>query len=305
MQDRVEQMRQGRNIPQVTLQRYNQLRSRCPGRIICAFEGFDDVTFYDVMFKRIASFEYVPLVCKGKDKVLDLRVLLARNTAEDSDKVRYFVDHDFDGLKGHSPGGDLYCTPSYSFENLLVSRNVLESLLRSEYRCSDENGDLDIRKIGEIFGARLAEFIEYIREANHLIYLARITGVRLKEIQEDLKKYVLIRLDCIVPATDPEELPALVGYEYAPQAADLLTCVGAFNELDPVLHWRGKFLFAFFRKFLAELKEDRGSNLPKYFTQRSNMNFSPGSDVVRPLASMIPVPECLRAFSEGVTSNML
>lgn len=303
MSDRVERMRKARNIPQVTLQKYNQLRSRCPGSTIWALEGFDDVTFYDAINFRIKSIEYVPFVCKGKDKVLDLRLMLSRNTSADRGRVRYFVDSDFDGLKGQSSGEDIYCTPSYSFENLLVSRDVLKPLLRSEYRCVGEFGNSDIERIERVFDERLAEFIDCMRRANHLIYFARVSGVRLKDIQEDLKKYITIRLDCVVTSVEPECLPALVGYECAPQAADLSACESAFAELDPVLYWRGKFIFGFFRKFLAELKEDRGSNFPRYFKERGNVTFSPGNDIVRTLASMIPIPECLKTFLAGSSGS--
>ncbi len=294
--NRIERMRRGREIPQVTLQRYNLLRSKHPGKFIFSFEGFDDVSFYDVMFRRTKSVSYVPFVCKGKDKVLDLRLLLSRNIAKDCDRVRYFIDKDFDGLKGHPPGLDVYCTPCYSFENLLVNKTVLQILLTGEYRCSDENADADIDIVTRVFDERLSEFIECMHEANLLIYHARKNGIKLSDIKEDLNKYLSVTAGLVKLVINKGDLHQLVGYCEEPKQAEILASKIDFDKLDPCLDWRGKFIFSFFRKFLLDIKEDRGSKAPQYFASRANMSFTPGGDIIRSLASIISIPACFATF---------
>jgi Protein of unknown function (DUF4435) len=300
--ERIVRLRAGRDNEQVQLQKYNIFRSRQGGKLVCAVEGDDDAPFYDTMFGKIDStILFIPFVCNGKDRVLRLRNILARNVAGDSRLVRYFIDHDFDGLRAHTMehpnGADLYVTPCYSIENLLVGKSVLEKMLRSEYRCNDEYADQDVTRLIALFDARMQEFITCMYEANRLLHSARTQGIMLGSIDKDIiKKYLHISLDAVTVNEQAAELHQLIGYTSAPDGAELAVSLPAFEALDPMRDWRGKFLFEFFRKFLVLLKEDRGTKKPQYFTQRASMSFAPGGDITRALASMIAVPQCLHQF---------
>lgn len=295
--DRLEKLRAGREIPQVVLQKYNQLRTKFPGTLVCAFEGADDVTFYDTVFTRVrGELRYVPFVCKGKDQVLSLRTMLERNVSTDAQLVRYFVDNDFDGLKGHLPSEDIYCTPCYSIENALVNDRILIGLLRSEFRCNDEYGDGDIRKSLDIFKDRLTEFQQAIESANKLIFYARRSLTMLSDIEEDLSKYVKITLREVSSIANEDELCRLVGFKVPPDSSELTTADVAFKKLNAGDDWRGKFIFGFFKKFLSELKEDRGRKNPEIFAKRGKMTFSPGHDIIRTLSVLMSVPKCLEEF---------
>jgi hypothetical protein len=297
-EDRTEKLRKAREIPQVELQKYHLLRSKNGTKLICAFEGHDDVTFYDTIFNNInPNIKYAPFVCNGKDKVLALRDILARNVASDAALVRFLVDADFDGLKGKLPGSDIYLTPCYSIENLLVGRPILEKLLRGEFRCHDEHGDADIENIGNLFELRLTEFNACMREANQLLFFARTTDIKLAPIDDKLTaKYLSMSLKPITVVGSHAQLCTLLGYENPPDASALSVCKQAFDLLDPSMDWRGKFLFAFFRKFLSHIKDDRGTKTPVHFKKKGNMTFSPENDIIRTLTTLIAVPECLRAF---------
>jgi len=296
-EERLEKMRAALDKPQVLLQKYNILRTRHAGKWICAFEGHEDVAFYDVLFDKVGvQFNHVPFVCLGKDYVLQLRQVLSRNTSQDSQLVRYFVDRDFDGLKGHEPGEDVYVTPCYSFENLLVNVTVLKKLMQSEFRCNAEDAAEDIEKIENLFAERLSEFISSIRQANFLLHAARSQGIKLNNADNELSKYVRISLSCVKSNGTQAEVAKLLGYATEPDESMLAASKPAFDKLDPQLDWRGKFIFAFFRKFLALLKDDRGGRSPKYFNSRANMDFNSNGDIIRSLASMITVPDCLRNF---------
>lgn len=294
---RIEKLRAGRNNEQVQLQSYNNFRSRQGGKLVCAFEGHDDVTFYETMFGKIsANIRYVPYVCLGKDKVLQLRQILARNVASDSHLMRYFIDHDFDGLKGQPFDDNLYVTPCYSIENLLVGQAVLEGLLRAEYRCHDEYAAQDVAVIGKLFEDRVSEFISCMRDVNCWLHSARTQGIILGEMKDDIEKYLRISLKAITTNAQAGELQVLIGYASAPDVTKLTASLPAFEALDPMKDWRGKFWFAFFRKFLKLLKDDRGTKNPQYFTQKAGMSFNADCDIIRSLASMIAVPQCLHQF---------
>ncbi len=296
-EERIAKLRAGRDTPQVQLQKYNIFRTKHAGKWICAFEGHEDVAFYDVMFDKVgAQLNHEPFVCRGKDYVLQLRQVLSRNTSQDSQLVRYFVDRDFDGLKGHELGDDVYVTPCYSFENLLVTNAVLKKLMQSEFRCNAEDAAEDIEKIENLFAERLSEFISCIRHANFLLHAARTQGIKLNNVDNALGQYVCITLTCVESKATQAKVAELLGYATEPNESMLAASKPAFDKLDPQSDWRGKFIFAFFRKFLALLKEDRGGKQPQYFKQRANMNFDPSGDIIRSLASMIPVRDCLRNF---------
>ncbi len=305
--ERLDALREARQRAPVVLQRYNNLRSRVSGKLVCAFEGPDDVAFYDAMLPRIkADFEHIPFVCSGKDKVLQLREILQRNVAADSKLVLYFIDRDFDGSKGHDEGSDLYITPCYSIENLIVGSAMLTRLLRGEYRCNDEHAETDVAAICQLFEERLAEFHAAMHEVNFLLFFARKNMLRLASIDNDIRKYISISLATISLKVNTAEIAKLLGYDAAPDPAALQPLASDFAMLNPLLDWRGKFLFAFFRKFLAAIREDRGTkkpNIPQHFKGRADVNFQPEGDIVRNLASMINVPDCLRRFIEAYSNK--
>lgn len=290
-----ERMRAARNKDVVALQGYNTLRSKHPGDVIIALEGDDDPIFYKTCIRKInPGFSWFPLVCHGKDKVLALRVLLERNTNEDASKTYYVVDKDYDHLKSYTPGPNLYCTPSYSIENLLVTISVFEELLVGEYKCAA--GEDEIAQLKAIFEGRLNEFLDAIKLANRALHYCRIKDVRSGNVENRIKQYVSVTLDSVTSKYGKDDLERLIGL---PEGSDLFDCddtVAKFEELDPVYDWRGKFTLSFFVEFLTQLQEDRCSSEPKKFRERRKVTFSPKSSIVRVLSSMIDPPSCLNAF---------
>jgi hypothetical protein len=296
-----ERMRASRQKAVVALQGYNTLRSKYPGEVILAVEGDDDPIFYKTTIRAInPSFEWVPFVCKGKDNVLALRVLLERNTDEDALNTYFMVDKDFDYLKGHQPGANLYCTPGYSIENLLVTPTIFEELLIGEYRC-DAGGD-EITELKSMFEARLSEFFDAMTLANKALHFCRVKGIRSGSVDNRIKQYVTISLDSVVVNYSEDDLERLVGL---PQNTDISACddtVAAFSSLDPVGDWRGKFLLFFFVELLVQLKDDRCSKNPVKFGERRVVTFNPSSSVVRVLSSMIAPPPCLNRFIANIAA---
>ncbi|WP_166461782.1 DUF4435 domain-containing protein [Paracoccus alkanivorans] len=290
-----ERMRAARQKDVVVLQGYNTLRSKHPGDVVIALEGDDDPIFYKTCIRNIdSSFKWVPLVCRGKDNVLALRELLLRNTDEDASRTYYMVDKDYDHLKGHIPGPNLYCTPGYSIENLLVTSSVFEELLVGEYKCAV--GEDEITELKAMFEERLNEFFDAIKLANRALHYCRVKGVRSGSVDNRIKQYVSVTLDAVISNYEKDDLERLIGL---PEGADIFDCndtATKFGELDPADDWRGKFTLFFFVELLAQLQEDRCSSEPVKFKERRKITFNPKSSIVRVLSSMIDPPSCLSAF---------
>ena len=168
--------------------------------------------------------------------------------------------------------------------------------MQSEFHCNDEHSTEDIEKIENLFAERLSEFISCIRQVNFLWHAALSQGMKLLNPENELSKYVRISLTCVESNATQADTVKLLGYPTDPDENFLLASRPAFDKLDPILDWRGKFILAFFREFLTLLKKDRGAKPPQYFKVRANMKFDANGDICRALASMIAVPDCLRNF---------
>ena len=135
----IESMRKAREIPQVVLQQYSNIRSKSEDKLICVFEGNDDLPYYGTVFKLVAGdHAFAPILSKGKEQLLAFRQILSKREQADNN-IAYFIDKDFDGFKGYPEGDDVYCTDGYSIENQMVGPEVLCELLRSEYKCEASN----------------------------------------------------------------------------------------------------------------------------------------------------------------------
>jgi hypothetical protein len=292
-------MRAARGKGIVALQSYNTKRAKHPDAVMFALEGDDDPIYYQAAIKLMhLDFEWEAMVCNGKDNVLSLRVLLARNRDSDAKNTFFLIDTDFDNTKGHPLGPDLYCTPTYSFENLLVSEVILRELLIGEYKCSAE--DENVEKILKLFRERLDEFNSAMKLANQVLHYCRISSVSSKSVENKIKKYVKIDPLGVEAKYSIVDLPKLLGVDDAFDISQLEGTKTEFDALDPTQQWRGKYLMAFFVEFLAHLQEDRCKQEPLYFSIKRSIGFNPRSSIVRTLTSISSPPDCLRSFVDKI-----
>lgn len=289
----LESMRASRNSPHVALVSYNTIRSKNPNKIIFVFEGFEDLPYYETIYNRInREGSFSPLIAKGKDQVLGLRALLEKR--EEKDKmIRYFVDKDFDHLKEHPAGEDVYLTEGYSIENSLVSKEILQSLLLSEFKCCADAEYEAIGKIEELYEKTLEQFFDEMRLANQAIFHARTNKIALKNIEDKITEYVQISLGEV--SGKPNDPYQLIGWP-DDLGREILSSKELFDKLSPHMDWRGKFIYSFFIRFLKLIKDDRTSDAPTYFTKKSGVKYDPNGDVMRTLASLSVIPESLATF---------
>ena len=146
----------------------------------------------------------------------------------------------------------------------------------------------------------MQEFIEIFKYINLLIYYARTTGKKIKNIDDSIKKYVKITIKKVEQKYDKEKIVYDLLEEF-PDCELFLEKKKIFIKLDPLKDWRGKFFYSFFVKFLSVLKEDRINKNPIYFKKYKKVNFNPHSDIIRTLASISEAPECLKKFISNLS----
>jgi hypothetical protein len=313
---RVAQMAAAARDPIVVLHKYNKLRSKKPQQLVLVFEGVDDPIFYSVIAKRCGfTQQYLVLIADGKDILLGFRKLLMESVeARKGEGVAFFIDHDFDGLKGAPPGSDLYCTPTYAIENIAVAPKVVSTLLSNEFKLHDPDELDDTERLTSKYKEVVNEFATKIRDVNLLIYVGRtltpgVIKSRLIEIDDTPKRIFTLDSDTLQIACHCTGESAIKIAKFSPPITieEAQIALTEFNKLEPHTQWRGKFWLALLQKFLSILQEDRNSAEPKHFTKgkgKVRLNIATDSPF-RILASACDIPDCMRSFFENLPQNAL
>jgi hypothetical protein len=84
--------------------------------------------------------------------------MLRRDLGNLASRVYFFIDRDFDEYRGFQPDpATTFATDQYSIENYLVTRQVLEELLKDEFHCHAEP---EVRSAClDVFDERLSQFL--------------------------------------------------------------------------------------------------------------------------------------------------
>lgn len=316
IEPRIEKMQRATRDPVVALHKFNKLRSRHPDDLVLVFEGYDDPVFYSVLADRCGFSEhYLVLVADGKDMVLGLRRLIAESAeAKRGTGVAFLIDNDYDGLKGHVSGPDLYCTPTYSIENLVADPSVLSKILYNEFKLQDPDLMPDVERNVSNYRRLIADFTKQVFDVNLLIYFGRIAsiatcGARIVEIEESATKLFHINRETlqITSSCSGELAKTIVKFSSDIDLKYLDGVRSDFQTLDPLTQWRGKYWLELLRVFVDILQEDRNSTTPKHFKAgKGKVRLNLGSDTkFRILASVCGIPDCARAFFSSLPAAAL
>jgi len=301
----------------VAIMRYNLLRSKLQKAEIAIVEGYEDSIFYSAAFKRQGdvSVEHF-FVAAGKDNVLGLHaaMLISRDILK-GDGVIFFIDRDFDDLKGYDEHPSLYITPTYSFENIISSCESLRSLLLAEFKLGDAQTIGDVDQIVSLFGEFLRQHQIELYEANRLIYCIRqeaqrgnsLAGGSISDQPRKFAEFDAASFRIKKQATGSALLP-LVSVAPNITSETIASYDLEFNQIDPATRWRGKFIYYLFKRFLATLLEDRNSKAsPKYFSKGGGgISLDTSTDsLIRVLTSGCTLPECLKSFINQIPARRL
>jgi hypothetical protein len=313
---RVQRMANAARDPIVVLHKFNKLRSREPERIVLVVEGDEDPIFYSVIADRCGlNDKFLSLVAGGKDLVLGFRELLKASVEANRGKgVAFTIDRDFDDLKGFSPGPELYCTPTYSIENIATASSTIKTLLCNEFKLHDPDLIGDVDKVTKLYEDAAALFAKEFYDINLLIYFGRTKsiqhcGATIRDIEDTSNR--LFSLD---PATllikcnfKGDAAAEVVRFTKEVKISDASSVAASFSELEPQTRWRGKFWLSLFIRMTSVLIEDRNSNNPRFFTRgRGKVRLSMATDsVFRLLASACDIPPCMRQYFGQLSANAL
>ena len=295
----VQKMRAARNSPAVhkfTLATIRAYNSQC---LIFVCEGVDDKKVYFHWLRYLNPLlGYEFQVCNGKEYLLEFRKMLHRDTSGLREKVYFFVDRDFDDLRGHPPGPDIYVSDSYSFENWIVTREVLNSILCVELHCHGEH--LAREKVLATFDQIYASFLNITRPHNERIFLARQLGIKIRHLPTRLGKLAQITLTDVKP---PQEgAITVINLEREPSQEENDLKRGEFDELDPQRRYRGKFALLFFLRWIELLGNDRNAKDSVLFgmAHKSTANANGQLSLDSVAAKSLPPPLFMR-FMESIT----
>lgn len=228
------------------------LRSQRPDSLVLVFEGDDDKIVYDRWITRVRpQLSYEPFPCGGKDKVIKLRETVERDTGDLNKNIYYFIDRDFD--EEAEPHPKTFETDMYSVENYLVSPQVVEGILITEFHC---NLQPEVRAgILALFVKLHYKFAEASKEVNFRIFAARRLNIKIVGgVTSDVRKLASISLmDVVSAATNPADV---VGLEREIADEEKRQLQEVFEKLEPLSRFRGKFFFIFLNRWIDLLYDD-------------------------------------------------
>lgn len=291
----LERAREARKSPAALKVRLSQLRSRFQEHSILIVEGVDDIGPYETWVNRVADVGMLRMLSgNGKEQLLGLRTLLARDETGLRSGVFFAVDRDFDELLGQESGSDIFCTDRYSVESYLIDEHVVASLLRDEFRL--EEGSAEYEAAMQAYLSTLRELVAALTTANFRIYCCRRLGVRLLAVTPEVRRFARIHVGRIEANVGPEVLDKelAVASQLSEEAVEPLRC--DFERLDPQSRHRGKFLFQFLVAWVERLADEARNPSGEIFKTRLNIKFSSAVITHRSLASRSDLPMGFREF---------
>lgn len=287
----VEYLRESRKSPSVLKIKVLKIRGDDPNVFIFIFEGIEDVPVYEEWLKRIDCCpRYEPLPGSGKQQLLAYCRSLIASGDPLLKGIYFFVDRDFDPPFNLD---HLFELEAHSIENLLCTEEVLDSILKDEFRRAGAVGErLAIRgKFNEL----RTEFSNFCRPVNLHLFIAQRNSIKIIKKPEKTTEIVEVKVNSVSAAY--LLISDVVQLEDGQEQLELGFWEDEFEKLPSQLKLRGKYMLDMFRRWLRALAEDVKSANPIMFSVRDgHLPGDPSNLSLRRLASSTPVPECLNKF---------
>lgn len=292
MSSLVDELRASRKSPTVLKLKVLKIMGEDPNILIFIYEGPDDVPVYEEWMRRIADCpRYEPLPGAGKQQLLAYHKTLVEGNDPALDRIFFFIDRDFD--LPSPPHDNIFELQSYSIENLLCTEEVLDSILRDEFR---KAGALAERKtVLDKFVELRTQFLECCNSINFILFAAQRKSISVLKKPEKISEVVHIRVDSIQRAFENIEEVVSIAAEIPPEELSALS--DEFDRLPPPLRERGKYVLEMFRRWIRTLSEDVKQPRPILFHEGNDrLPGDPSSASLRRFASSASLPEGLPQF---------
>lgn len=238
------------------------LRSTIPDVAIFVLEGADDKVVFHHWFQRIRpELKYEPFPCDGKKAVRELKGALNRDLGSLREGIYFFVDRDFDDLRGFSDVENTFVTDRHSVESYMVCEEVLETILANEFPL---HGEPALRaEIVSTFSSLIESFLNQTKEINQRLFVAaRLDLGLVKVLPDKFSALGEIFPDKVIIKADPEDI---VVFSRAVNPDELAALQEEFATLDGRKRYRGKFALTFFERWLAILVNEWNSESRQIF----------------------------------------
>jgi len=303
----LEELRNSRNKAQVAYQEFALHTRQGKDGLFCFFEGKDN-GYYVPRIKKFVEI-YYPIICHGREKVLEVYHLIIQHSEYDKYKKAFFIDRDFNSaLPTHHP--PIFETPCYSIENLYVSLDVFREILKNEFHFS-EVSDLAYEICLKLFIERQKEFHAAVILFNSwyacLMDIRNTTGESTGvNLEDNLPKgFIDFNLESISSKYDFQKIKQT--FPDAIKVTDELLNekIAKFSDCEYHKVFRGKYEMEFLLRLIELILQD--SKKPqKYIKQR--IKFSFGEKISNEQALSIfsvyaETPPCLIAYLKAVTES--
>ncbi len=291
MNNTVVELRNQRKSATVLKTELAVLRDREPASPVIVIEGKGDVSVFEVWINRSSyEFEWTPIVAEGKGNLLKFRRMLSRDVTGLSKRIYFIVDCDYDGLRGQPEDENIYVLPAHSIENILVSKETLDRLVRSSLLLP--GGAFTRAPIVDAFMHRRTETMELLLPICGTMLAAARLGDNNIQVDENLNKYLSVSVDSVIPRPGSQlgsiiKLSGEVSLEQINESIVELRNKGLENWI------RGKFLYSFFRRYCASVEQDIKHPSPRLLPAPHNASFKPNDFELTRLASLSPIPRGL------------
>lgn len=237
----------------------------------CFFEGKDDPKYYQSRINdNIENVEFVPLICNGKEGLLEVQKIIDTKKEYKNAKCLYFIDRDFDFalIKLNS---EIYCTPYYSIENFYTTEAALKKVLLTEFNLDAK--EEDFKKTMKLFNLLRKKFHSRttlinawlacqsdIRIKNNLNHNLNIDDKTSKIFTKNFISEDLSDIDKFIQISKKTSIELLFPGSPKVGAKLLKEKVKQFNQQKKSEIFRGKFELKFLINFLNRLQQQFNQN---------------------------------------------
>jgi len=292
-------LRAARGSAHVALAEYLKIRST--GVPVLVFEGKQCPAFYiNKIILLLGTQDLRQVIARGKRNVLELRDLIRKNLATAKDVVLFFVDKDYDSQPAPGEHEDVYVTPGYSIENECVRWPVVEAYIRAHFDVADADDEAAVADVKTMYESGWDTYVRESKELHKVVFVCRHASTRCLP-GDDLGAY--FRVDWVagtVSARFESQNKLLellqIGEQDRPAVIAQLANALAFDDLDALREWRGKFHLSFVRSLLSYVAERRIGGLAP-FKRAARIGADPTHpSLLAMMSAYVQIPECLEGF---------
>lgn len=304
--DRVQQMQEQGLSYSVKFIEMTRIYAKDKSILICIFEGKDEKYYANSLNTIKGQGGWSGINTGGRSSVLKLAETIDQHPTYNKVNYAGFIDRDYiDWFVNPNPN-KIYVTPCYSIENLYVTQSCFKQILSAEFDITEfnENSD-DFTKCLNVFENRLDEFVDGVEVFNIWVKAHRIMkrddpetrGLNIGNVDtKDVVKTNINNSIVVYDTNDPSSIfKDISGFSFSISAIQEAT--NSFKNVDKARFFRGKQQIDFMRELLLEMKNDRNSKNPKFFSKKGKVSISISKDnAISELSQYADTPPCLVDF---------